>query len=224
MNIVHQVLDYLTKNWIAVISLGLSSFVFYHNYLRSYRLDVRTTGRATITKHPFSEGLREMAISMELMLLNRGIRPGVIENVALVVTNPDKRRFDFRAFAILTEQRLALGKELAPPAMEAFRAFSVRKEETLTREILFSPLPASAGFVFSPGRHVLDVWLLDSSGKKWRQAASTALEINAPDIQQVERCTSTPQPGGGAYVVWMLHNMTTSDFNSQLESLVHRPV
>jgi hypothetical protein len=187
------------KDWIPLLALALSAAVFYHTFLRRFRPSINTTGRVALAKNPWSAGLSQAAISIELIFFNRGVKAGLIENVALRVRTPTGARYTFRAHCICADVTLNLSSELPPPKMETFRAFRLGKEEAARRQILFVPAEGSEAFRFEPGDLAIDVHSWDGPRERWASA--------------------TPQPGGGFFVSWFIHDMTSSIYARQIERL-----
>jgi hypothetical protein len=204
---------------VSILALGVSLATLYRTQFRRFRLEVRTTGRASISKNPFSINLAEGAVSVELILANLGMLSGVVENLGLVIVDPKGQRFKFRAHLIIKDRKLQLGKELAPPEWETFAAFRLGKEETVTRNVFFAPTPSAANFAFSEGVHRLEIWVWESRTKHWRQPVKLSVSIDSDALSVLASIVQTKQPDGRTFINWKTHDIPSVESEKRIEEL-----
>ena len=149
-------IEYLLKNWIAVAALAISGWLLYKDYIQPFQLNVRPAGRITISKNPYSEGLSQDSIQLDLIFTNQGARRGIVEDVALVVKSNGKHGI-FRSLAEQTDRSLNLQKELVPPKLETFIGFQLAKAESTIHRIVFVPHSESAIVQLSVGTYEADL-------------------------------------------------------------------
>ncbi len=218
MNILLTILNYLLQNFIAVISLVISTTVLYIEYVRSFRVVIYDGGRVQIAKNPFSEDLRQPAVFLDMIISNRGARAGVVEDIALILKKNSETEI-FRSLLEVTDRTKSFQGELKPPQAETFIGFELRKGETKIKQILFVPHENSSDFSFQTGEFNVDLWATTSKTKKWAKYNSVGFTISSEDIRVLDDSTITPQPGGGYFVKWMTQDKPTERSEKRLNDL-----
>jgi hypothetical protein len=163
----HQVLQYALANWISIAALGVSSFLLYRDHLLPFRLELRSGGRITVAKNPFSEGLKQDCVFLDLIFTNLGARRGVMEDVAVLV-GTQAEGILLRTHSVATDRTLQFLKELRPPQLEPFTAFELKNDESAARRILFVPLTGAESFVLKTGSYTAEVWARSSAQRAGR--------------------------------------------------------
>ena len=211
-------IEYLLKNWIAVAALAISAVLLYKDYIKPFSLDVRPAGRITISKNPFSEGLSQDSIQLDIIFTNQGARRGIVEDIALVVKAKDKLGV-FRSLAEQTDRSLNLQKELVHPKLESFIGFQLAKSESLIHRIFFVPHSASAIVQLSIGTYDADVWVKSTESKKWIKKDFMNFTIDAEDIESLGKSKMTPQPEGGYFIKMITRDKVLSQGEERLKEL-----
>jgi len=211
-------IECLLKNCIAVTALAISAWLLYKDYIQPFQLDVRPAGRITISKNPFSEGLSQDSIQLDLIFTNQGARRGIIEDVAVVI-NANGKQSIFRSLAEQTDRSLNLQKDLVPPKLESFIGFQLAKSESLIHRIFFVPHSASAIVQLSIGTYDADVWVKSTESKKWIKKDFMNFTIDAEDIESLGKSKMTPLPEGGYFIKMITRDKVLSQGEERLKEL-----
>jgi len=213
-----SMLNYLIKNWIAILSLIISITVLYINYLQGFRLQIREVGRIQIAKNPFSEGLKQSCLFLDLIFSNRGAKTGVVEDVAISVNERGNPTI-LRSLFVVTDRTKHFQKELQPPQMESFTAFELGKQTSLAKEIMFVPFESELAFFFKAGTYDADVWAVSSKKGEWVKYASFVFTVKDEDIKALDTTTITPQSGGGYFIKWITQDKPLESSEERLKNL-----
>lgn len=210
---------YFAKNWIAILALGISAWLFYKDYLQPFRLDVRSVGRITISKNPFSEELRQDSILLDLIFANQGAKRGVVEDVVLAI-NTDDWNGIYRSLAEQKDRSLNLQKDLVPPKLETFIGFELVKYDSMVRRILFVPYSEDGELKLSVGTYFADLWVRSSESTQWVKKNSIKFTIEPKDVETIKKSQINLQPEGGYFVKWFTVDKILDQSNKRIKELI----
>jgi len=179
---------------------------------------VRAAGRITLSKNPWSEGLRQECLHLDLIFTNQGAKRGVIEDVAVSIQGLGARAF-FRSLAMVSDRTLKLQKELVPPTVETFISFELGQGESTVRRVLWVPHASSIDFSFQATTYTGTLWVCHSGSKKWMRSATFAFTVDREDLTELAKSTATPQPNGGYFVKWLTRDKVLNQTESKLNEL-----
>jgi len=214
-------LESIGKNWISILSLAVSVFVLYNNYLSKFRLEIRDAGRIQVSKNPFSEGLQQPCLIIDLIFTNQGVRKGIVEDIAISLTDKDKTSI-FRSLLIVTDRSKNFQSELIPPKTESFTAFGLGKEESIVKQIMLVPTDSSQSSPFTISTYHADIWAFSSEYKDWVKYRSVTFNISEDDVKALNMSTVTPQPNGGYFVKWVTQDKPLQGSETRLIALKNK--
>jgi hypothetical protein len=214
----HAMLPYLIDNWISIAALAVSSFLLWRDYLMPFRLDVRSVGRISVAPNPFSSGLRQASVILDLLFANTGSRRGVVEDLAIQIRGP-KGATLLRSQTVLLDRKLRMQKDEAGPTMEAFLAFDLTKGERLVKRILFVPVDGRAEFSFEPGPFRADVYARSSHVDAWRRYEALEFTVDAEDVKGLATSKASLNPDGTQLVSWTTRNKLLDASRRGIEQL-----
>ncbi len=213
-------LNYIADNWISIVALSISLLLLYRDYFQPFRLSVRAVGRITISKNPWSEGLQQDCIHIDLVFSNQGAKRGVVEDVALELWSGEIRAF-FRSLAIIRDRSLNLGKELLPPALETFIGFELSKTDSTVRRVLLVPHDNSPTSYLQALAYEGKIWIKHSRSKKWIEGPIFAFNVEKEDLEELAKTTIVPQPDGRYYVNWITRDKVLDKTANELDELLN---
>lgn len=183
-----RLLAYLGEHWVAIAALAISAFLLYRDHLTPFKLEVRSAGRATVARNPFSEGLKQGCVLADLIFTNLGTKRGVVEDVALSVQSIAGLTL-LRSHSIVLDRTINLAQGLPPPSLEPFTGFALSKEEAVVRRLLFLPTDQAAAFEISPGKYSAGIWTRSSpSPDSWSSHGAISFTVDG-------------WPGSGGYSI-----------------------
>ena len=212
---------YLLEHWIAVVALCISGFLLYQDHLKPFKLAVRGAGRITIARNPWSEGLRQSCIEIDLIFTNEGARRGVVEDVAVRLYDPHGGAF-FRSYGVAIDRQLNLQRELVPPRLEMFIGFELSKGESMVRRILLVPHVNSIAFSFAPISYAAEIWVRSTEAPDWVRYDSFGFTVDQEDIDTLARSKVTPQPDGSVFVEWLTRDKVADQNDKRVAVLEER--
>lgn len=89
---------------ISVLALILSGITFWNNSLKPFRLRVSNAGRIELLMNPYRIPSLEPGLMLELIFANDGASPGLMQDVAIVVTFPNEQHVLFRSMVLSVDQ------------------------------------------------------------------------------------------------------------------------
>lgn len=216
---VKSLFDYLGDNWISIFALLISLVLLYRDYLQPFKLYVRGVGRVIISKNPWSEGLQQACIHLDLVFSNIGANRGVIEDVALELRSY-KSHVILRSLATVSDRSMRLGKDLLPPELESFIGFELEKRESTMKQILFVPYTGFDTFNFKATTYGGVIWVKHSNHQKWVNVYNLEFSVDEDDLIELDKSTMTLQPDGRFYVNWITRNKVLKQTESLLQDLL----
>ena len=211
-------MTYILDNWMAIAALSISVILLYREHLKAFRLEVRTAGRVSISKNPFSGMLKEACLLLDLSFLNQGARRGVVEDVAVHVSR-DKGLALFRSYAVVQNRTLNFTKEPPPPVLESFAGFELTRGESVVKRIMFLPYFGSEDFEFEQVSYTADVWVKSTDQSDWKRQESVRFTVDSGDMTTLAKMTPVPEEGGGYYLKWLTRDKVVDEAKEQLEVL-----
>lgn len=216
-----NVVQLLRDQGVAALALIISGFVLYQDYLRKFKLKVRSAGRVTITKNPFLIGMKHACLFLDLLFSNIGSTSGAVEDVAICVYD-GARKVILRSQFLITDRTMHLEKGLQPPKMESFISFQVGKRESLVKQIVFTQEYADTPLSFEKKAYTADIFVIDSIAKAWKLATSIEFSIDQEDVDVLSEIKATHQPDGKIFVNWLSRDKQTLNTTERLEALRKR--
>lgn len=213
-----KAIDYLLKNWIAIIALIISLGLLYKDYLQPFEVDVQPAGRIKLSKHFLSKELSESSIQLDLIFTNQGARRGFVEDIAIVVKTNGKQGI-FRSLAEVTDRTIEFQKELVPPKLESFIGVQLGKYESSPHLVYFIPFSGSEIVQLSEGAYVLDLWIKSTESQNWIKKDSLKFHVNSEDIISLNKSKIIPQPDGRLYISLMQQDKALSYVEDRLKKL-----
>lgn len=199
------VMSWLGEHWISLTALCVSGYTLWSDRLKSFCLAIRSSGRITLTRQPWSPGLAQDALFLDLVFANTGSRSGFLDSVGVVVRGGGTSTL-LGAHSEMTDRTLSLGSNLPPPSLTPFVGRVLHKGESQTAKILFVPNDPSSTFQFALGRYALDVYARSQGGSAWKKMTSIEVEVTQPDLLAIASSSATPNPAGGHFVKWIFQD------------------
>ncbi len=214
----------LTALAVSVVALLLSIGTTYWEHWRSFRLDIRSAGRITLSRDPWSPNLTRDALFVDAIFTNTGARRGVVEDVALVVQRAGQKSL-FRSFATQRDHTLNLTGELVPPKLEPFVGFDLGRFESTVRRLFFVPHTDASDAswkTFQLGRHTGEIWARSTDKPDWCKHATVTFSIETSDLDQLSSSKAIPQAEGGYFVKFVTQNKVVEESENALQALADR--
>ena len=224
MTLVRTVLSYLLANWSAVLSIlaiGISVVTLYKTVLKPFTLEVRESGRVELGIDPYTTPDFKFVFSVDLGFSNKGIGPGVVEDVALHVTNPGGQQLVFRSLLEYQSRRLHFTQPPPQPELEIFLGFDLKGLESVSKKIMFSLYNEQEPFIV-PGEYTIDVHCRTSRNHDWNRFLSIDLSIKQEEINKVRQTTATQVQGGGYNVNLITQGISTGSRSKSIDALVKK--
>lgn len=170
--------------------------------------------------NPYRPQQLEPALLCELIFTNLGASWGDVQDVALLITFPDKKAAVFRSMVVSTDQTHQLGQELGQPKLESFVGFQIKGRDSLGKEVMFVLEPPGTRANFIIGTYSAEIRVLTDKQSAWQAAQSFSFAVDQGDLDVLAKTRFTPQPDGRLYVYWARQSKVTREREASIDLLI----
>lgn len=207
----------LASNWISILALGISFIALYKTDFQPFSLAINTAGRFSLSVN--LKNSSQIAISPSLIFTNEGVRTGIVENLAIIITTPKNSKKILIPLLTLDDMGINSTKESKPLEATAFTGFSLMGKETVSKRIMFVP-QSSEKFIFEQGDYLLEIFAKSSGDKSLKKSGEMKITIDSIDMSEIFKNIPNIKPGQTAYVEGAyFRDKTTLELDQAYESL-----